>query len=182
VLLLIVAAPALARPPEIRDFVRMDELSMKLLNLQATFAREEAFRSKPRQERMILLFMSGAPKFENRQLTGEWVVREVLEKWAVWKLEEVLVPAGAKEIVKQLPHALKERFAKGGPIPKQARYKASLQLVKALTHKNFYVREAAIKSLQEIYGRTLLYKPDESPTTRRQKQRKWRQLIEKLKR
>jgi hypothetical protein len=83
-------------------------------------------------------------------------------------------------VLLKLPHALKERYAKVVPIPKSARHKASVPLVKALTHKNFYVREAAIESLKAIYGRTLLYKPDATAGARKTKQAKWRKEIENL--
>ncbi|MHC4225443.1 MAG: hypothetical protein ACYSUN_15745 [Planctomycetota bacterium] len=180
-LLVALAAPAAGRPPEVPDFVRMDELDMKLLNLESRFRQEEEFAKKPRQEKMILLFMGGTPKFEGKTLTGEWMVKEVLEKWDVWKLPAEQTPQEARDVLVKLPHALKERYAKVVPIPKTARHKASLPLVKALTHKNFYVREAAIESLKAIYGRTLLYKPDATPGARKAKQAKWRKEIDSLK-
>jgi hypothetical protein len=133
-----------------------------------------------RARRMISLFREGVDKFEGKSLTGARVVREVIENWDGWQRPEEETPEEAIRISKMLPHALRERYARVILIPKEDRYRASVPLVKALTHKNFHVREAAIECLKSIYGRTLLYRPHASPSARKQKQKKWKREIEKL--
>jgi hypothetical protein len=181
-LVVLLAGVAFARPPTVPDFARMDELDSILLNLRHKYKEAEEFQRKPREERMILLFERSREDFEGKTLTGEYVVKELFEKWKVWRAKDKDTPAEAIRILMLLPDALKVRYATGYPIPKLARYKASVPLVKALTHKNLHIRTAAIECLEAVYGRTLFYRPDASPGARKKKQSEWKREIEGRKR
>lgn len=177
----LLAAPALARPPETPPFMRMDELGPRLVDLAARLNKAELFEKKIRQERMILTFQEGAKRFEGKKLTDKGFVEEILVKWqAVQKAEEQCA-ADALRILLLLPGALKARY-NIVPIPKAERYQASKILVKALKSKHDIIRKTAIQCLDAIYGRTLLYKHDAPPAHRIERYRKWLKEIDKLRR
>jgi len=180
--LVLLVAPAIARPPVAPDFARMAELQIQLTDKLQTIRRKEEFARKPRVERMTLSFERGAAEFEGKKLTGERVAEELFEKWSELPKKEGDASPEVKRVLSLVPQAMKVRYANVVPIPKNNRYQASKVLVAALVHKNFHVRKAAIDALVAIYGRSLLYKPDASPNQRKARQKKWKREIDKLRR
>lgn len=182
--LLLLSAPLLAKPPSQSSVTRMDDLDVQLTDLLDKLQKQEAFASKPREERMILRYMAGDKEFEGRKLTGQTLAKAILEDWkAVQKpLEEVT--ADETRILELLASALGQRFGKAAPppIPKKPRYNASKVLLKALKSRHDTIRKAGIDALHAIYDQRLLYRYDASSGARREKIARWSREIERRKR
>lgn len=180
--LVLLAAPLFARPPEIPDFDRLEEVEARLHSLRSQLREEEEFRAKPREEKMILLFQRGEEKFETKRLTGESLIDELFNKWPEARKDEDEFTPQTIAILGLLPGALRERYYSVVPIPKLPRYKASRLLVKELGSKNVHLRRAAISCLEAIYGFTLMYDPEATPSRREAIRKKWQKEIDKLRR
>jgi len=177
--LLGLAAPALARPPQSPPFMRMDDLGPRLADLYQQLRQAELFAQKTRQERMILRFQQGAAEFEHKKLTDRAFVEEILVKWQAVQKPEERCEADHLRILALLSGALRARY-NVVPIPKSERYQASKVLVKGLKSKYDIIRKTAIQCLDAIYGRTLLYRHDASPGQRNERYRKWVKEIDRL--
>ena len=182
ILAALLAAPVLARPPVVSQVIAMDELEGKLMELQEKLRGIEAFANKLPQERMILRFQAGAKEFEGRRMTGQSLVKAILEDWkAVQQPMERCSPEQIR-ILEMLPTALETRYNVPPPIPRKERHLAGKTLAKALKSKHDIVRKTAIDSLEKIYGKTLLYRYDATPAQRNERYRKWLREIEKKRR
>lgn len=176
--LLAVAAVATAKPPKSENFLRMDDLTPRILKRIKDLEAQEAFERLSRWEKMIILFERGEKTFEGKKLTGDYLVKQVLKEWPAVQAEK---PTEAvQKALKGFARALEERFAKGVDIDKRARRKAAKPLVDALTDDRFHIREAAIESLKKMYRNTgLMYQPDAHPNDRLKRQRDWEKHIKR---
>jgi len=171
------AADAWAQPPVSAHYARKDELLARLTARAAELTRQEEFAARPRVERMVVLFGRGETRFDGEAMTGESVVREVLEA------EEVQVDGpseDARRVFAALSDALHERYGfiyASSKDQSQQRYRASRLLVDALTSPYPEVRRGAIACLERLYDRTLEYDPDASESSRRARQRAWKQEL-----
>lgn len=173
------AIRAEAKPPESPRFARAKELLDKLEARSERLKQEEEFKAKPREEQLVLRFKEGAATFEGEELTGAYVIREIME-WDRVRLRTV--PDDVKGVLLLLPEAFKERYGfiytKSKALRKQKRC-ASLLLVAALTHELRHVRRMAIECLEVMYGVRRGYQVDASETERRRKQKEWRRALQR---
>ena len=174
ILVLLILPAALAKPPEVPGYARMEELRQRMVARKDQLAQQEAFEAKPRVEKLILNFQRGKPTPEGRKLTGEMVVKELF-KWD--PLMTTAPEDSALKVLEQLDDAMRERFARVVPIPKEERYQASEELVKALTHQYFHIRKAAIDALFAIYADRKFYQPEMTAAKRKAKQKEWKKYI-----
>ena len=180
-LLTLMAGVVLANPPGRPGFLRMDELEPKLSERLAKLQKAEAFRRKPRLERMIIRFEQGAESFEGKKFSDQKFVDELLVRWADVQKPEEQCQADHVRILSLLPNALRTRYDVV-PIPKKERYAASKVLVKGLRSKHDIIRRISIECLSALYGgRTLMYRHDAQPGMRNERARKWKAEIEALK-
>lgn len=179
-LLLLLAAPAWARPPA-QAFMRMDELEYELAGLHDRLRKQELFAGKLRRERMIIRFGEGAESFEGKRLTDKGFVEEILVRWSEVQRNEADCNTEHVRILGLLPAALERRY-NVVPIPKKARYDASKVLVKMLRSKHDILRKTAIDCLKGIYGTSLMYRPDATVGQRNERYRKWLKEIDKRRR
>ena len=182
----LLAVPALAKPPVVLDYHRMDELEKRLADLAERLRKKEEFARKPRPERMIILFdrMPLVPKtfateFEGKKLNGETLVKEIFEKWPAIQRDKP--SEDALRILALLAPALK-RIYRVLPTPKAHRYPASKPLMKQLDSPHLHIRKAAIECLQAMYSMNLFYRPKAPRAERRKRIREWKKRIEKMKR
>lgn len=171
------ALPAEAKPPGSPQFARARELMERLEVRSERLKKEEEFKAKPRVERLVLRFKEGAPTFEGEELTGVYVIREVV----AWdRMQSRVVPEDAEGVLLLLPEAFKERYGffytKSKALRRQRRC-ASLRLVAALTHDLRHVRKLAIECLAAMYGVRHGYKVDAPEAERKRRQREWRRAL-----
>ena len=175
--LLLLAAPALAKPPGSRGFMRMDDLRAALAAKQQKLTALEEFTNKPLMERVFIKFTQGEDKYEKLDLTAEKVVKLLLK----WDAMDAPEPSEAvQRVLNALPAALKARFDKI-PIPRRDRHKASKPLVEALTHKHYHVRKAVFEALKLMYRYPSghFYQPDATEKLRKEKQKVWKRYIDR---
>ncbi|MGH7161960.1 MAG: hypothetical protein ACREID_00645 [Planctomycetota bacterium] len=178
-LLAVAASAAWARPPEVPGFMNMNDLAQKYEARVKELKEKAEFEAKSREEKMVICFERGDEKFENKALTGERVVEELLKRWTA------LSDFGEEDerLVQLLPVALKTRMGVGvatSSAAKTARYRASEPLVEALKDKHFPVRRAAILALEGIYSTQLLYNPDGTTKQLREWHGDWKDHILKM--
>jgi hypothetical protein len=166
-----------AKPPESPRFARAKELLEKLEARSERLRQEEEFKAKPREERLVLKFKEGAEKFEGEELTGAFVIREVME----WDRVRRKIPSDdVKRVLLLLPEAFKARYGfvytKSKALRKQRR-SASARFIAALNHDFRHVRKMAIDCLAAMYGVRRGYKVDASESERRKKQKEWRRAV-----
>jgi len=181
-LLALLAAPLLARPPVVSQVLLMNDLEDKLMELHEKLRSSEAFANKVPQERMILRFQAGAKEFAGRKLNGQSLVKALLEDWKAIQKPMAQCDPEQIRVLEMLAAALEARYKVPPPIPKKERYLAAKVLVKALKSKYDIVRKTAIDGLEKVYGKTLLYRYDATPAQRNERYRKWLREIEKLRR
>ena len=105
-LLMCLASRAGAKPPGSPKFARAKELLEKLEVRSERLKQEEEFKAKPREERLALKLKEGAETFEGEELTGAFVIREIME-WDRIRLDKV--PDDVKGVLLLLPGAFKAR-------------------------------------------------------------------------
>jgi len=176
-LLVCLASRAEAKPPVSPKFARARELLQKLEVRSERLKQEEEFRAKPRVERLVLRFKEGAATFQGEELTGTFVIREVM----TWdRIRRKVVPEDVRGVLLLLPEAFKARYGfiytKSKALRKQRRC-ASARLVTALAHDLRHVRKLAIECLEAMYGVRRGYKVDASEAERRRSQRVWRRAL-----
>jgi len=176
-LLMHLASRAEAKPPESPQFVRANELLEKLEARSERLKQEEEFKAKPREERLVLRFKEGATTFQGEELTGAYVIREIMA-WDRVRLK--VTPADVKRVLLVLPEAFKARYGfvytKSKALRKQRRC-ASARLVAALTHECRHVRRLAIECLDAMHGARHGYKVDAPLCERRRSQKEWRRAV-----
>lgn len=168
-----------AKPPESPRFARAKELLEKLQARSERLRQEEEFKAKPREEQLVLRFKEGAATFEGEELTGAYVIREIME-WDRVRLK--VVPDDVKSVLLLLPDAFKARYGfiytKDKALRKQKRC-ASARLVAVLTHGLRHVRRMAIECLEAMYGVRRGYQVDAPEAERRRKQKEWRRALQR---
>jgi len=172
--LLLLAVPALALPPEIDGYVRLDTLRDQLRDRTEELRKKEEYERKPREEKMIIKFAEGEKKFEGKKLSGDVLVKEVLDRWDA--SEKDTPDQETLRVLNLLPNTLKAAYGKF-PIPKAERYKAGYALVKLLNDKRLHVRSIAFECLQAIYGESLQYNPNADKSARAEKQKAWERNV-----
>ncbi len=178
-LLGLVAAPAAARPPKIANYARIDNLLAHYDRETERLREEEAFRAKPRIERMIIRY-GGQRTFEGKKLTGDYVVKQVFDEWEA--IQKASPTEADVKILMSLPDALKANYSgiravRVNKVNKKERKNASKPLVKALMNDHLYVRQAAINCLKAIYGTINLYRADATKRDRARAQKNWEALV-----
>jgi hypothetical protein len=172
--LLLLALPAAALPPLTPDFVRLREFRRNIDARVAELQEEEAFRSKPREERMLLTF-GKQEEFEGEKIDA----RDVIEICFAWGEANRDKPTeAAVRVLKLLPQVLAQRC--GGPnLDRRERRQASIPLLKGLDSDAKAVREAAIESLRKIYDppRIDRYDPAQSAKERSSSIRAWKRAV-----
>ncbi|MHC4547187.1 MAG: hypothetical protein ACYTEZ_00285 [Planctomycetota bacterium] len=178
VLLLVLVAAARAEPPESRHYVRMDDLHLRLADRQAELRAQEEFAKKSREEKILISFDRGDKKFEKLRLSGESVVKTILD-WS--EVEKDSPTEETLRVLEELGNVLEKKYARVVDIPKRERHRASLPLVEALTDKRFHVRHAAIEALKKIYRTPNghFYQPDADPKQRKEKQKVWKRFVDR---
>lgn len=168
----LLTAVVCAGPPK-PGCVGFEELHLRLENRYEKLRKQEEMAAKPREERMVLLLRAGRTTFENKKLTGEWVLTEIL-KWKVLQAEKI--PAAARLVLDMLPEALETRYGHGHRTAslRAERYRVSKQLVSALMHRQVHIRKAAIECLDALYGTKRGYRADAPDRERKKIQREWR--------
>jgi len=176
-LLLCLANRAEAKPPGSPQFARAKELLERLEVRSERLKQKEEFKAKPREERLVLGFKEGAETFEGEELTGAFVIREIME-WDRVRLE--VTPDDVKSVLLLLPAAFKARYGfiytKSKALRKQRRC-ASARLIAVLTHERRHVRKLAIECLDAMYGERHRYRIDAPEAERRRSQREWRREL-----
>jgi hypothetical protein len=172
--LLLLALAAEALPPLSPGFVRLKEFRRHIDGRVLELREQEAFDSKPREERMVLTYRR-SDAFEGRDL----VARHVLETCFAWDEVARLVPTEAgQRVLDLLPQVLSERCG-GGAKDRKERRQASIPLLKALDSDFPPVREAAIASLRELYEapRVDRYDPATPSRERAAPIRAWKRVV-----
>ena len=178
-LLGLVAAPAAARPPKITNYARIDNLLAHYDRETERLRQEEAFKAKPRIERMIIRY-GEQRTFEGKKLTGDYVVKQVFDEWEA--IQKASPTEADVKILMSLPDALKANYSgiravRVNKVNKKERKNASKPLVKALMNDHLYVRQAAINCLKAIYGTINLYRADAAKRDRARAQKNWEALV-----
>ncbi|HEX5138823.1 MAG TPA: hypothetical protein VFY93_17770 [Planctomycetota bacterium] len=172
--LLLLALPAVALPPLTPGFVRMKDLRRSIDARIAELQQEEAFKSKPREERMLLTY-GKQEEFEGRKIDA----RDVVEACFAWGEANGNEPTEAAiRTLRLLPGTLFQRC--GGPnADRKERRQASIPLLKALDSDSAAVREAAIESLRKIYDapRVDRYDPAQSAKERNSPIKAWKRAV-----
>jgi len=176
-LLMCLASRAGAKPPGSPKFARAKELLEKLEARSERLKQEEEFKAKPRVERLVLRFKEGATTFQRQELTGAFVIREVM----TWdRVRLAVIPDDVKGVLLLLPEAFKARYGfvytRSKALRKQRRC-AGARFVAALTHDLRHVRKLGIECLEAMYGVRHGYKVDASEAGRRRKQKEWRRAL-----
>lgn len=177
VLLMLVAALK-AEPPKSEHFRRMHDLNLRVAERQEKLTAAEEFAQKPRVEKILLSFESGAKKFDKMKLTGETVVKAIL----AWdELDKDPPTADAERVLAKLGDVLEKKYARVVEIPKRERHKAALPLVAALMDERLHVRMGAFEALKKMYRTTAgyLYQPTASAKDRKEKQKVWKRQIDR---
>jgi hypothetical protein len=177
VLLLLVAALE-AQPPRSEHFRRMHDLNLRFAERQEKLAAAEEFAQKPRVEKILLSFEAGAKKFEKMKLTGESVVKAILD-WE--ELDKVPPTEDVQRVLDKMGDVLEKKYARVVEIPRRERHKAALPLVAALMDERLHVRIGAFEALKKMYRTTAgyLYQPTASAKDRKEKQKIWKRQIER---
>jgi hypothetical protein len=173
----VLASRATAKPPGSPKFARARELLEKLEARSERLKREEEFQKKPRVEKLVIRFKEGAATFLGEELTGAFVIREVL----AWdRIRKKVVPDDVQGVLLLLPAAFKERYGfvytKSKTLRKQRRC-AGTRLAAVLTHDLRHVRKLAIECLDAMYGVRRGYNVDASEAERKRKQKEWRRAL-----
>ena len=143
---LLLALIAHAEPPA-ADFSRLKGLRDDLRDRIAELQQQEEFNAKPREERMLIAFGRGDPKFEAKELGGKAVVKACLA-WA--DLCQARPTEAGRRVMELLPKVMRERYAVA--VNRKERRDVSSLLVEALDSEFLPVRQAVIDSLKAIYG------------------------------
>jgi hypothetical protein len=173
--LLLFALAAEALPPLSPGFLRMKELRRAIDASVEELRKEEAFASRPREERMLLTFRKGQP-FEGKKLAA----RDVVEACFAWGEADRAAPTeSATRVLALLPVVLQERC--GGPLQadRKERRLASVPLLKALDAAEQPVRATAIAALRALYEppRVDKYDPAHSSRERYSAVRAWKRAV-----
>lgn len=172
--LLLLVLTASADPPLVKDFRRIRDLKDDVQKAIVKRQEEEKEAAKPREEKMVLAFLAGAPKFEGKRISGRLVVTTCL-KWADVQ-QETPTEAGQR-VLDLLPEVLRRRYAAGIEIPKDRREVSNL-LLDALDSDFLHVRRAAVESLKSMY-KTATYDPAMSRMERAESIETWRKYVVK---
>jgi len=148
-LLPLLAAVAAARPPESKEYRRMNDLKDLIASRAAQLKAQAEFEAKPREEKILILFEKGQDKFEGKSLTGEYVVEMTLLKWA--EAQQPIPSPAAQRVLKDLPDVLSRRYTATVEVDKKDRYDASRELLRAADSDSPRVRATAIEALRKIY-------------------------------
>jgi len=181
VLLLLVAASN-AEPPKSEHFRRMYDLTNRFAVRLEKLSEAEAFAQKPRVEKILISFESGAKKFEKIKLTGENGGANVVKAVLGWdELDKDPPTEDAVRVLTKMGEVLEKKYARVVEIPKRERHKAALLLVTALMDERLHVREGAFEALKKMYRTTAgyLYQPTASAKDRKEKQKIWKRQIDR---
>jgi len=152
----------------------MRELRRDIDARVAELKEQEAFNSKPREERMLLTYWK-QDTFEGEEIDA----RDVIEACFAWEEVNREKPTeAATRVLRVLPHVLAQRC--GGPnLDRKERRQASVPLLKALDSDAKAVREAAIESLRKLYDapRVDRYDPAQSARERSSAVRAWKRTV-----
>ena len=166
-----------AKPPASPDFMRTDAFKKALEARLKKLQEQEEFDAKPRPEQLVLLLKRGTKRLGSEKLTGAGVIKEVFG----WKeLRAAALGKPAERTAELLPEALHACYGSLDRKSKSAareRYKASRELVDALTDKHLRIRTIAIACLSAVYGETRGYKPGAPESERKRIQKKWAKAI-----
>ncbi|MHC4955318.1 MAG: hypothetical protein ACYTGZ_15810 [Planctomycetota bacterium] len=179
--LFLLAAAALAKPPQIEGFVRMDEFNRRLRTRFQELKEAEEFAQKPFPEKLLIRWNEGATSFESvRKLTGEVVLKEIFE-WD--ELIGEKPSEAADRVAKSLPDVLKTKYGEATRLStafRRDRYKTARVLVDQLVKPPLHVRELAIKCLQMTYnGNRRGYVETDSSKKRLRRQKEWLDYIKR---
>jgi len=178
IVLLLIVAVLEAEPPKSEHFRRMYDLNLRFAERQEKLIAAEEFAQKPRVEKILLSFESGAKKFDKMKLTGETVVKAIL----AWdELDKDPPSEDATRVLAKMGEVLEKKYARVVEIPKRERHKAALPLVAALMDERLHVREGAFEALKKMYRTTAgyLYQPTASAKDRKEKQKIWKKQIDR---
>jgi len=176
--LLLIAGMVAAKPPESKDFVRMNVLIPELAKRAKQLAEAEEYAKKPREEKMLITFARGERVFEKKKLDGEFVAKTILD-WA--EVNQDPPTDAAKRCLELLPVALEQEYARVVEVDKRERYAASRVLVKALDSDYLHVRISAVAALKKVYRteNAFMYEPEMDKRDRKDAIRRWDSFIKK---
>ncbi len=177
--LFLCVSTAWGRPMDIPRYARLDTLLYRCGKKAQRLQEAEAFKAKPRIERMILSLREGQTSFEKRKLDGLVVVKEVFQRWPVLRNETL--PASQTAALEPLTETLRIRYRGYLPDRRMRRERQSVAqvLVSALTHRHLRARQAAIDGLAAIYGTTNGYRADALAHDRRKAQSAWLRFVKR---
>ncbi len=164
---------------DVPRYARLDTLLHRCGKKAQRLKAAEAFRTKPRIERMILSLREGQTTFEKRKLDGLVVAKEIFQRSPTLR-NETLTPDQTAAL-EPLAETLRIRY-RGYLSDRRMRSErdsVSRVLISALAHPRLHARQAAIDGLAAIYGTTHRYRADAPAHDRRKAQSAWLRFVKR---
>lgn len=181
-LTLLFAVPALAKPPTVEGYMRMDEFGRKLEGKLQELREAEEFEKKPFPEQLVIKWEKGATSFRKvRNFDGVDVVKEVFD----WEEIQKEPPTEATQrIMTKLPEVLRVKFGAALKMDrdfKRERYKIGRILVDNLVKPPLHVRKLALDCLEAMHHTRRNFVPEDPKDKRVKGQNAWKKYIDRVK-